>query len=148
MPNPFIQSLTEFLEIIFSHELGSNEFYFLLATAAIGFFFTGRVVSSMFGSDRGSLSTVLALGLPLILGLIAYGVSDVYALPHLREYKFLYEHLPIISIGLVVFFSVLFISSISWEIGRLVSLLTYILALSVAVAGSVLLAGVLSILNR
>jgi len=134
MPEDLIQALGEWLSRMAGHELGSNSFYVVLGLTLAAWIVVARLLAGLFGSDKGIIISALAVLLPLALGLIGYGLVEVYALPHL-EAEWAPAYLPWTAFGLLAGFGVVAISRPAWSVGLPLTAAILLIATGAAAGG-------------
>jgi hypothetical protein len=129
---PAIDSAVRLVESIFAHEVGTTGFNIIVGVCVLTWVLVARVFMAMFDSKRGIIAAFFALIVPLALGLIAYGMAELHAVP-LAEYKWVSRVIPWTGFGLFLLLAVVVIARRIWALSAGVSLFIYLVASGAAI---------------
>ncbi|MGJ8653931.1 MAG: hypothetical protein ACSHX8_11700 [Opitutaceae bacterium] len=82
---PILDSLVSLLNTVLGHEVGTDPFYIVFGITVFAVFFVARLLVALFGSDKGFIQTSFGMLLPVVFGLTAYVLIEVYAVPMVDE---------------------------------------------------------------
>lgn len=94
MSKKLIDSVLELISSLTHYELGSTQFYIIFAVSAVAWLVVARVLMGLLKSDRGIVAALLALVIPLFLGLLAYSLVEVQVVPRM-EAEWAEQYLPL-----------------------------------------------------
>lgn len=126
MLNPIVQSMQALLELIFSYELGTNEFTIVLCATLFVMCVVGRVLVGIFGSKHGIFRVSLGVLIPLLLAGLGYALAQAYAVPKI-EVEWAAVYLPWVGFGVLFFLGVVFATRRLFEFGPGFCLFLYLL---------------------
>ena len=121
------------LEFVFGGEIGSERFAVMLSIPLFGSLIVAWFLSKAFGSKKGILGAMIALVLPLLVGIAAYSVATVFIVPEIGQ-AWATDYLGLIILVLFVFLTVVVLSKRVWDIGAFAAVIVIVFALS---AGSI-----------
>ena len=133
MLDPIIKSCLEFLSMVFAYEIGSTEFYITLGAGLFAFILVARLLAGLFESTSGIILTAIAVVVPLLLGMLGYAATELYALPKI-DAGWAATYLPWTAFGVVLFLAALLISSKLWDCGKLLAVFVFCLSGAAGVA--------------
>ncbi|HKK19285.1 MAG TPA: hypothetical protein VJ952_11445 [Opitutales bacterium] len=132
MPREIIDSALELISSFIRYELGSAQFYVVLAACVIAWLIVARILMGLLKSDRGFMAALLALALPLFFGLLAYGVVDWQVVARI-EGDWAEKYLPPAGFGLVALLVILVLSSRVFVVNGFVAVFIFAFASAAAV---------------
>jgi hypothetical protein len=127
-----IESAVHTIETVFAHEVGTAGFNIMLGICVLTWVFVARVFMAMFSTKRGIVAAFFALAVPMTVGLLAYGMAALYAVP-LVDQDWASSVIPWTAFGLFVLLAVLVIGKRIWDLSVGVSVFIYIVATAAAV---------------
>lgn len=127
MSVPAIDSAVHLIETVFAYDVGTPGFNIMLGVCALTWVMVARVFMALFSTKRGIIAAFFALAVPMCIGLLAYGMAELHAVP-LIEQDWARSVIPWASFGLFVFISVVVIARRIWDLSVGVSILIYIVA--------------------
>jgi hypothetical protein len=80
----FVEVIIDLVESVLSYAPGSSIFNLVLGVCVFAWVIAARIFMGLFSSRRGLLAAFLALLVTLSVGLIAYGLIEVYVVPSLE----------------------------------------------------------------
>lgn len=86
-----------------------------------------RLLSGLFGSDKGIVVSAIAVALPLLIAIIAYISVELYALP-LIEAEWAPAYLPWVGLGLLALGTAVVASKRLWGLGAGLTVVVLILS--------------------
>ena len=134
MLDPIIQSLQALIQSIAGYALGTNEFYTVFGIALFGYLLAARLLVGLFGSRRGILLTSLGVMLPVLLGALAYALTEVYAVPKIQA-DWVQSSLPAGIFALIVLLATLVLTRRFFDMNGMISVVILLLSLVVGVGG-------------
>lgn len=81
MPVQVIEPIRELVSALIGYELGSKQFYTVVLSSLLSWLVVARIITSTLKSQRGIVAGFLALGFPLFIGLLAYGLAATQVVP-------------------------------------------------------------------
>ena len=130
----FWQVYRTLLESIFGGEIGSDRFTIMFSVPMFGALIVAWFLSKAFGSKRGLVGSIIALLLPLMIGLAAYTVVAVFVVPELGQ-PWAGDYLAWAALALFTLLSVMLVSRRIWDIAALAAVVVVVFALSAATMG-------------
>ena len=121
------------LESVFGGEIGSERFSVMLSLPLFGALIVAWFLSKAFGSKKGILGALIALVVPLVIGVLAYALVTVFVTPEIGQ-AWATDYLGIATLGLFIFLSVVILSKRIWDIGAIAAAIVVVFSLS---AGSI-----------
>ena len=129
---PVIDSAVSLIETILSHEVGTPGFNIIVGICVVTWVLVARIFMAMFSTKRGIFAAFFAFVVPVGIGLLAYGLADLHAVP-MVEYDWAGSVVPWVGFGLFLFLAVLVIGKRIWDLSAGVSIIIYIVATAAAV---------------
>ena len=130
----FLQVSRELLESVFGGEIGSERFSIMLSLPLFGALVVAWFLSKVFGSKKGIFGALLALVLPLLIGVAVYSIVTVFVVPEIGQ-AWATDYLGPVALGLSIFLSVVVLSRRVWDIGAVAAVIVIVFALSVGSIG-------------
>ncbi|MEM1222446.1 MAG: hypothetical protein AAGH40_06750 [Verrucomicrobiota bacterium] len=128
----FIDQLLVLLGSIYRHEFGSTEFYIFFGATFGGAVFIGRVLLTVFKSQRGVIAVFILFALSLALGLSGYVAVEEYGLDYLKA-DWAEQYLPWSMTAIVAIILICFMGPKLFELGPFISLIIALVSLSASV---------------
>lgn len=128
-----LQVSRAFLESVFGGEIGSERFVIMLSAPLFGAFVVAWFLSKAFGSKKGMVGALIALVLPLVIGVAGYSLASVFVVPEINQ-AWATDYLGWAVFALVALLTVIVLSRRVWDIGAIAAVIVIVLALS---AGSI-----------
>jgi len=132
MPLPGIESVIRMLEALLGYEVGTPLFNVTVGVSLLAWVIVARVFMAMFSTKRGIFAAFFALAVPLLIGLLAYGMAELHAVP-LVEADWAPAALPWVGFGLFLFLAVLVLAKRILDLPAGVTVFVYIVATSAAI---------------
>ena len=127
MPEPLVNAFLDLLGQLLGADPGSARFSILLSASLAGALLVARLFIGVFGSGRGIIAAAFGLAVPLTLGMLAYVLAEVYAVPLMRE-GWAAEYLPWAAAGCLVLAGLEFFSRRFLDIGGAAVLVVFLFA--------------------
>lgn len=131
-----LKELTDPILDLFSslihYEVGSTQYYTLLCVSVVAWLVVARVFMGLFQSDRGFMGAFAALALPLILGLLAYGLVDSKVVSQI-EADWAQQYLALGALAAVAILAILLLSKRFIQLSSVTTFIIFIFASTVAV---------------
>lgn len=129
MLRPVIDSIIALLTSLLGHELGTNEFAVVAGVALFAALIVCRLLAGFFGSKRGIILTSFAVLFPVFMGLVAYGVGEVYGQPKFEEASFV-AYIPWAAFGLLTVCSIMVVTKRLLGLSFVISVIIFSLGLA------------------
>lgn len=84
MPTLVIDSVLRLLERVFGYEAGEPLFNLSVGLCLLAWVLVARIFMAMFSTKRGIVAAFFALILPLAIGLVAYAMAELQAVPRVK----------------------------------------------------------------
>ncbi len=133
MQTPVIDSALRLIETVLAYDIGTPGFNIMVGFCALTWVLVARVFMAIFSSKRGIFAAFFGLGLPLGMGLVAYGMAELHAVPLVNQ-DWAGTAIPWMGLVLFVILAVLVIGRRIWGLSAGVSIFIYIVATTAAIA--------------
>lgn len=132
MPKELIDSILELISSLVPYELGSTQFYVVLAASVLAWLAVARVMMGLMQTNKGFFEALLALVCPIVVGLLAYGLVDWQVVPQI-EAEWVEQYLALGVMAAVALLVVLLLSKRFIVLGAFMTLIIFVLASAAAV---------------
>lgn len=134
MQTPVIDPVSRLLEQLFAYDIGTPGFNLTLGVCAVFWIAVTRFLMSMFSSQRGIFAAALALFVPFAIGLLAYGMTEVYLAP-MVEVDWVADWLPMAVLFIFVLLSVLVIARRIIDVSGALAVFIFIVSIAASIGG-------------
>jgi hypothetical protein len=132
MSMPVIDSVLRFIEAVFTYEAGTPQLNIVIGACVLTWILVARVFMSMFSSKRGIIAAFFGFALPMVFALLAYASAELYAVPVIEQ-DWLGSVIPGLSLGFILFLSIILLGRRIWGLTSGVSIFIYLVATAAAV---------------
>lgn len=132
MPTLVIDSVVRLFEAVFGYEAGDPLFDISVGVCLFVWVLVARIFMTMFSTKRGIVAAFFALIVPLAIGLFAYAMAELHAVPRI-EADWAPTVLPWVGFGLFATASVLVFGRRILDLSAGVTLFVCIVATSAAI---------------
>jgi hypothetical protein len=120
-------SLSDFLVMLFRHEVGPMEFYVSVGCTLLTMIAVARLLAKLFGRSKGMLVAALAVLLPLLFGAVSYVTVELYLVP-LFAVDWVATYVPWAAFAVAGLLVARFLSAKLWGVGKRMAVLLLILS--------------------
>ncbi len=120
------------IESLFGYEVGDPILNITVGVCLLTWVLIARVFMAMFPTKRGIIAAFLSLAVPLLIGLLAYGMAELHIVP-MVEADWADPVLPWVGFAFFLLFAIILIAKRILDLSAGVAIFIYIVATSASI---------------